>query len=171
MADFDINQVKGNDRYIAGGAIILLIDSFLSWYTYSFKGPVAALTATGHDSGSLWHQPYGFLKLALILSLVAGALVIARLMGSLDNVNLPAGINIITLALSGLATFIFLLRFLTAFKSNSILGASISAHPAFGWYIGLLVSGAMTYFAFLNFKASGEALPTRPGSTPPPPES
>lgn len=169
MAEFDINQVKGNDRFIAGGAIILLIDSFLPWYTFSFKGAGAALAnLSGDSTGNLW-DIYGILKLALVLALAAGALVIARLVGALDNVKLPTGINVLTLGASGLATVIFLLRLLGAFKSNSVLGTSVSAHPAYGWYIGLLVSGAMTYFAFLNYKASGEALPTRPGSTPPPP--
>ena len=169
MANFDINQVKGNDRFIAGGAVILLIDSFLHWYTFSFKGAGAALANVGGGaSGNLWNI-YGILKLALFLALAAGALVIARLVGALDSVKLPAGINVLTLATSGLATIIFLLRMLGAYKSNSLLGTTVSAHPTYGWYIGVLVSGAMTYFAFLNFKASGEALPTMPGSTPPPP--
>ena len=166
MANFDVNQVKGNDRFIAGGAVILLIDSFLHWYTVSFKGAAAALANIGGGaSGNLWDTPYGILKLALFLALAAGALVIARLVGALDNVKLPAGINVLTLGASGLATLIFVLRLLGTYKGNSL----VSAHPTYGWYIGVLVSGAMTYFAFLNFKASGEALPTMPGSTPPPP--
>lgn len=168
MAEFDINKVQGNDRYIAGGAVLLLIVSFFNWIAVSSGGiAIGGKTVGGGGGGtSLWHA-YGWNKVALILALVAGGVVIARLMGALDAVTLPAGVNLITLALSGLASLIFLLRFLFAFKSYSGFGLKISTHPSYGWYLGLGVSFAMTYFAFLNFKASGEALPGTT-STPPP---
>jgi hypothetical protein len=158
MAEFDINKVQGNDRFIAGGAVALVILSFFPWYAVSGAGR--------SNSVSMWHA-YGWNKLAWFLAVAAGAIVIARLMGSLDSVQLPAGINLITLAVSGAATVIFLLRFLFAFKSESFLGVTVSAHPSVGWYLGILASGAMTYFAFLNFTSSGEVLPSKPGSTPP----
>lgn len=164
MASFDINKVQGNDRFIAGGAVALIVLSFLPWYAFS---------GAGHSSSvSMWHA-YGWNKLAWFLAVAAGAIVIARLMGALDSVNLPAGVNLITLALSGLATLIFLLRLVTSFKSESIFGVTLSAHPSIGWYLGLLVSAAMTYFAFLNFQSSGEQLPSQlsggggPSATPP----
>lgn len=165
MAEFDISKVKGNDRFIAGGAVLLLVLSFFPWYSVSAKGLGGF---GGSNSGSLW-DVYGILKLALFLALAAGAVVVARLMGALDDVNLPAGVNLITLGLSGLATLIFLLRLFGAYDSAGSGAFKVSAHPAFGWYLGLLVSAGMTYFAFLNFKASGEQLPTKPGDTPPPP--
>jgi hypothetical protein len=172
MAEFDINKVKGNDRFIAGGAVLLLVLSFFPWYTAKASGAsISGVSIGSHSSStSLWHA-YGLNKLALLLAVAAGAVVIARLMGALDNVQLPAGVNLITLGLTALATLLFVVRFLTAFKSETIFTAKVSAHPGFGWYLGILVSAAMTYFAFLNFKASGEEMPTLPqgGSTPPPP--
>lgn len=166
MADFDIDKVKGNDRYIAGGAVVLLVVSFLSWYSVSAPKVSVAGSSFGGGStsaGNMW-DTWGVNKLAFFLALAAGALVIARLAGALDDVKLPAGVNLITLALSGLATLIFLLRFVTAFKSVGVAGFKISGHPSYGWYLGLLVSGAMTYFAFLNVKASGETLPHTDGT-------
>ncbi len=163
MAEFDIKKVQGNDRFIAGGAVLLLIVSFFPWYSVSAKGLGGFGGAT---SGNLW-EIFGILKLALLLAVAAGGIVIARLMGALDNVTLPAGVNLITLALSGMATLIFLLRLLGAFDSAGSGDFKVSAHPGFGWYIGLLLSGAMTYFAFLNFKTSGEQLPNKPGTPPP----
>lgn len=163
MAEFDINKVKGNDRFIAGGAILLFILSFFPWYSVSAKG----LGGLGSNSGNLWNV-YGLLKLALLLALAAGAVVIARLMGALDSVKLPVGVNLITFGLSAAATAIFVLRLIGSFDSAGSGPFKVSAHPAFGWYVGLLVSAAMTYFAFMNFKASGEELPTKPSSTPPP---
>ncbi len=159
MADFDINKVQGNDRFIAGGGVLLFILSFFPWYSVSGFG--------GSNSISLW-SAYGILKLALLLAIAASAVVIARLMGALDSVQLPAGVNLITLAASGLATVIFVLRLLGSFDSAGSGAIKISAHPGFGWWLGILVSGAMTYFAFLNFKTSGEQLPTKPGSATPP---
>lgn len=169
MAEFDINKVQGNDRFIAGGAVVLLVVSFLSWLTIETPKVTIAGSSVGGGSasGNMW-DTYGLNKLAWFLAIAAGALVIARLMGALDSVKLPAGVNLITLGLSGLATALFLLRFLTAFKSQSAFGVEVSQHPSYGWYLGLLASGAMTYFAFLNFKASGEEMPQRPQSTPPP---
>ena len=170
MAEFDINKVKGNDRFIAGGAVLLFVLSFFHWVTVSSD----SVTIAGHKVGggsagtSLWHA-YGWNKIALILALVAGGIVIARLMGVLDSIQLPAGINLITLAVSGAASLIFLLRFLFSFKSYGGFGVGIHSHPALFWYIGLAVSFAMTYFAFLNFKSSGEVLPSKPGATPPQP--
>lgn len=154
MAEFDINKVQGNDRFIAGGAVLLLVVSFFPWRTSSVGG--------GHANA--WgNGAYGWPKLAILLALVAGGIVIARLMGALDSVTLPAGINLITLAVTAVATVILLLQFLFGFKS--FFGVSI--HPGFGYYVGILLSAAMTYFAFLNFKASGEELPAKPGATPP----
>jgi hypothetical protein len=158
MAEFDINKVQGNDRFIAGGAIVMIIASFFPWRSVSVRG-----FGGGHVSA--WGSGgYGWPKLAILLALVAGAIVIARLMGALDSVTLPAGINLITLAVTGLATVILLLQYVFGFKNFA--GASL--HPGFGYYVGILVSGAMTYFAFLNFKTSGEQLPTKPGSALPP---
>ena len=158
---FDVNQVKGNDRFIAGGAVLILIVSFFPWYSFSYSG--VSLGGLGDYSRNGWHI-YGWCKVGILLALLAGASVIARLMGALDSVQLPAGVNLITLGLSGLASLILLLRFLTAFKS----AGPISAHPSIGWYLALAASLAMTYFAFLNFKASGEELPSKPSSAPPP---
>ena len=171
MAEFDINKVKGNDRFIAGGAVLVFILSFFPWYSVSYKGSVSGFGGFGSSgSVSAWHA-YGWNKLAIFLALAAGAIVIARLMGALDSVSLPAGVNLITLGISGLATVIMVLRLAGSYHSSSFGGAKVSAHPGFGWYVSILVSGAMTYFAFLNFKASGEEMPTLPqgGSTPPPP--
>ncbi len=154
MAEFDINKVQGNDRFIAGGAVLLLIVSLFSWRAFSAGGFSVSVNAWG--SGS-----YGWPKLAILLSLVAGAIVVARLMGALDSVTLPAGVNLITLAATGLATVILLLQYVAGFGNH--------LHPAFGFYLGIAISGAMTYFAFLNFKRSGEQLPTKPASNPPTP--
>lgn len=153
MAEFDINKVKGNDRFIAGGAVAFIILAFFPWRTASSGGFGGSVKLFGDGS-------YGWPKLAFFLAIAAGAIVIARLMGALDSVNLPAGVNFITLACTGLATGLLLLQFVFGFKS--FLGVSV--HPGFGFYLGILVSGAMTYFAFLNFKSSGEALPSRPSS-------
>jgi len=160
MAEFDIKSVQGNDRFIAGGAVVILILSFLPWYEVSFSGSSGSVPLRGFGSASVnaWHA-YGWNKVAILLALVAGALVIARLAGALDSVNLPTGINLIILALSGLASLILVLRFVTAFKS----AGGFSAHPAIGWYLAIAVSLAMTYFAFLNFSTSGERLPGKPG--------
>ncbi|MFN2539258.1 MAG: hypothetical protein ABR549_14070 [Mycobacteriales bacterium] len=168
MAEFDINKVKGNDRFIAGGAVVIFILSFLPWYTVSYKGSLGSFGGFG-TSGSVnaW-DAYGWNKLAIILALVAGGIVVARLMGALDSVQLPVGVNLVTLGVSGLASAIFLLRLIGAYHSAGAGAVKVSAHPGFGWYLAIVVSCAMTYFAFLNVRASGEVLPSMPGGGQPP---
>jgi hypothetical protein len=168
MAEFDLNKVKGNDRYIAGGAVLIFVLSFFPWYTVSYTGAFGTFGGFG-TSGSVnaWNA-YGLNKLAIVLALLAGAIVIARLMGALDNVQLPAGVNLITLVVSGLATAILLLRLINAYHSAGSGAVKVSAHPGFGWYLAILVSGAMTFFAFRSFQTSGEQLPNLPTGAPPP---
>lgn len=168
MAEFDLSKVQGNDRFIAGGAAALVVLSFLDWYTFSFSGPAAELGIGGGASGNLW-DVFGILKLALLLAVVAGVLVLGRLMGFLDPTNLPVGINVLTLLTSGAATIIFLLRMITSYKSADVFTTTVSAHPAYGWYLGLAVSAAMTYFAYRNVQASGETIPGLPGGPTSPP--
>ncbi len=170
MAEFDINKIQGNDRYIAGGAVALIVLSFFSWYTVSFSAGDSALGDLGSSgSGSLWDAGYGTLKLALLLAVLAGVTVLGRLMGFLDPAKLPVGINVLTLFASGGATLLFLLRLVTSFKSETVLTAEVSGHPAYGWYLGLAVSAAMTYFAYRNVQAAGEAIPGLPGGSTKPP--
>lgn len=170
MAEFDINKLKGNDRFIAGGAVAIFVLSFLPWYTVSYKGALGTFGGFG-TSGSVngWSGPYGFKVLGILLALAAGAIVIARLMGALDNVELPAGVNLITLVTSGLATAILVLRLAGTYHSAGSGALKVSAHPGFGWYLAILVSGAMTYFAFLSFQASGETVPSVPQAPDNPP--
>ena len=159
MATFDISRVRGNDRVVAGGAAVLLVLSFFSWYTV--KAPSLAGFGGTAASGNLW-DTYGWLKVALLLAVAAGALVVARLAGALDDVQLPVGVHLLTLALSGAATALFVLRLLGSFHSVSFGGYTVSAHPAFGWYLGIVVSAVMTAFAYLSYQASGEQLPSAP---------
>ncbi|MCW2599133.1 MAG: hypothetical protein JWM02_962 [Frankiales bacterium] len=161
MAGFDVNQVKGNDRYIAGGAVLIFIVSFFPWYSVSYSGS-GLFNGFPGGSVSAWNS-FGWNKTAILLVLIAGGVVIARLAGALDNVQLPAGVNLITLAISGLASLILLLRLVTAFKG----AGGFHARPSFGWYLAIVLSFAMTFFAFLNFKASGEDLPSKPSTSPP----
>ena len=172
MAEFDITKVRGNDRFIAGGAVLILVLTFFPWYTVSYKGLINTFGGF-RTSGNVneWSNPYGLSRLGVVLALAAGAIVIARLMGALDSVQLPAGVNLITLAVSGLATAILVLRLAGTYHSAGSGLLKVSAHPGFGWYAGILVSGAMTYFAFLNFRSSGEQIPTMPTSAAPPPSS
>src|SRR5205823_145918 len=117
-------KVKGNDRFIAGGAVVLLVLSFFPWRTASIKG-------FGSHSVNAWgNGSYGWPKLAILLALIAGGIVVARLMGALDSINLPVGVNLITLAATALATLVILLQFLGAFDSY----AGVKVHPGFGYY-------------------------------------
>ncbi len=159
MAGFDINDVKGNDRIIILGGLVVFIASFFPWYGASASGAI-------HFSASVkgWSAG-GSAVLGILLCLAAAAFVLLRATGQLKDLSLPVGPALIVLALAGLAVLLFLIRWLSL-PSGSGLGFSYG--PRIGLFLGLAGAIVQAVFAALTFSSSGETLPGRPEATPPP---
>lgn len=147
MAGFDINSIKGNDRYIAGGGVVVLIASFLPWYGASFGG--FSSSVSGWSAGA-------WAVLGILLCIAAAGYVVARSMGQLDDLTLPIGPALLVLGLAGLGALFFLIRWLTLPSGGS---AGFNYGPRIGLFLGLAAALAQAAFAGMSFRSSGEKLP------------
>lgn len=139
-----MDQLKGlslGRRIILGGAVLLLIDSFLDWQQVSFLG---------HSLGqSAWHGFWGVMIGLLTVVLILW--VAARAFGVALPANVPDGI--VTLAVAAVIVLFALIK---------ILNDAAVHWPA---YVGLILGVVVAGGAWLNFQASGESLPRMPMAT------
>lgn len=159
MAGFDPKRVTTLDWVVIGAGGLAFIDSFLPWYTASIEGHSLG-------SASAWHS---YSWLAVLLMMVAGGLVLAVNMG--QSINLPAPLPLITLGLTGLATLLILIRWLTFMGDKG--GGFVTIHQGggIGLFIGLICAVAAGVASFLAFRATGgnfNQLRRTPGAPPPP---
>jgi hypothetical protein len=114
----------------------------------------------------------------MLLVLAATALAAGRLFAPASLPKFPVGINLLTLALSGLGLLLLVIEWLTNIKSSSAGGIKISSHLGIAGYLLLLVVLAQAAAAYLLFKKSGEVVPdfkamqanrATGAGTPPPP--
>jgi len=132
----------------AGGAFILLISVFFSWYTASVhEGPLSV-----SRSGSGWDTT-DVAKLVALLALIALAVWAVELFA--ENVNLPWPAAMIAGACGALAAVLVLYRIVSQpgdFSGAAALGVSIST--AWGIYLSLISAIVVVVGAYLNLKES-----------------
>ncbi|MGA8988759.1 hypothetical protein [Aeromicrobium sp.] len=136
-ADFKALSKNQQGALIAGGVSIIL--SFFPRFVAVDLGPL------GSNGISAWHS-YGVLAMFLILAATAIVAVRAFATGSLPD---GPPWSLITLALAGLGTVLLILRSFTYGYSN----------PGWSGYLLFISTLALTYFAYLLFKESGEKMP------------
>ena len=141
MVKIGEREVPTGDAVLMGTGGLMLVDGFLPWYG------VDVFTLHVHIKGF----SSGFPAWAGILLVVAvGAIVAARVFSGQTLPPVAAiGPSALLLALSGLGTVLVLLRLL-----------SESSATKYGLYLGLLLAAVQTAYAYLAFRASGEAVPT-----------
>jgi ABC-type multidrug transport system fused ATPase/permease subunit len=122
-------------KLILGGSVLLFIDTFLPWQSWSY-GPLSA-------SWNAWHGFWGVVMclLVIVLLLWAGA----RAFGVALPVNVPAGLT--TLALGGLV-FLF-----------ALLKTLIESHRGWASWVGIILAAGVAVGAWFSFQDSGESLP------------
>ena len=125
-------------KLILGGAVLLLIDTFLNWQQID--------TVLGSAGQSAWHGFWGVLIGLMTVALVAWG--IARMFG----VQMPEGVpeGLISLILGGLILLFAIIK---------IISDDFVHWPA---YVGILLAAVVTYGAWRNFQESGEAIPALP---------
>jgi hypothetical protein len=140
---FDMTKLSTADKILAGGSLLLLIDSFLSWQ----KIGIFSWTAWG-GSGSF----AGVLMGLLALLLLAGSIAVAA------GVSLPVTIPASTV-LSGLTagTVLFgVIKFLFV----------VGNHGALGAWIGLILILVVAYGGYMKMQEQ-KTVPPSSGFTPP----
>jgi hypothetical protein len=143
---------------IAGGLALIL--SFIgSYYTVSYDGP----GGVGISSGTNAWTSYATLGVLLIIA--ATAIIAVK---AFAGESLPAGApwSLIAAAAAGLGTLLVIAR---AIFDNAPNFPGVSAGPGWSGYLLFVAGIALTVFAVLLFKSSGEKLPefNKGGNTPP----
>lgn len=138
MAEFDAKSVHKNDWGVMGGGALVLIASFLTWFSVDLSG-LLNLDRNGWNNGFLgWF--------GVLCAIAAAGIVAARVFG-VDLPKAPVGWRTIVLGLSGLAALCIVLKLLIGFHGWSRgIGLFLAV-------IGVVLEAA---FAYLAFAASGE---------------
>jgi hypothetical protein len=138
-----------NGQVIVAGGLLMLIDSFFSWYGLS-GGSASELKALGiQTSVSAWNAGFGAWFPVLLLLAVA----VVAVLGALGRLPFaPLMIGFAEFAGGALAAIVVLLRWLT-YPTASAPGASVGA--LWGTYVGVILAIVVAVFGYLDFVAKG----------------
>lgn len=132
---FDASSVKRSTWIAGGGAVVLLISTFLSWWKASVSVLGLTLTRSGWDTGALG-------KLVFLLALIAIALVVVDHM-KVDVSQLPVPVPLALIGAGALSLLFVLWRF---------VDTPDGVDWAWGLYVALLASLVLTYGAWLKLQ-------------------
>ncbi|MDQ3628753.1 MAG: hypothetical protein M3419_08090 [Actinomycetota bacterium] len=156
----DVSSINKNDlgALIAGG-LVFVLSLMPAWVTSGVDGGAAdILGAAAMDTGvNAWQ---GVNALAMLLLLLATAVVAVKVFApqSLPS-TLPVGIGVVAAGLAAAGTVILVIRTLTLFESQESMGVSFSISPGWSGWLLMIAAVALTVFAVLGLKESGESLP------------
>jgi len=152
-ASFDVAAVPRSVWISAGGALVLLISVFFSWYTAtaSVSLPGGAGSLSRSASGSGWDSGDGA-KLVALLALVILAVWAVDLFA--DNVTLPFPASLVALVLGAVALLVCVVKFfskpggpdLTSFGGTLHFSVSV----AWGLYVAIVAAIAVIVGAYMH---------------------
>jgi len=126
----------GEKIIVIAGALLLIV-GFLPWYSIDL-GPLGDFTRNGWQSpGALWSM------LAILIGLAMAAVVVLK---GLTEVEIPDNVGGVSwpriLLGGGVAAFLFVL--IKLLNESSYMG--------FGFYLGIILTGALAAGGFLMFR-------------------
>jgi len=152
-ASFDVAAVPRSVWISAGGALVLLISVFFSWYTAtaSVSLPGGAGSLSRSASGSGWDSGDGA-KLVALLALVILAVWAVDLFA--DNLTLPFPASLVALVLGAVALLVCVVKFfskpggpdLTSFGGTLHFSVSV----AWGLYVAIVAAIAVIVGAYMH---------------------
>lgn len=141
----DLSRLSTAHKIGIGGAVVLLIDSFLPWYSVSFL--TESISINGWDAGFLgWG--------GIVAGVAAGVVLALKATGQKDVGSGSTPAEQIAFVLGVVSFVLIVLRLVTEMDA-----------AAFGLFLGIVASGAVAYGAFM---AKKEASGTSTISSPPP---
>jgi hypothetical protein len=146
---FDMSKMSTAEKLLAGGSVLLLIDSFFPWQRVCFDlGPLEDIVGNGGcASASMWSGNGGFA--GIIAGLLAIALVVVGVLsmtGSMANMNMGGMSADKVTGFLGLGVAGFgLLKFLLVLTNS----------PGWAAFVGLVLLVAIAYGAWQKVQASG----------------
>ncbi len=146
---FDMNRLRLGERIVAGAAVLLFIDMFLSWYSANLSGRFEAFAnASGASTSASAWKIFSYTDLwMLLVIIVALALVVLR--ATERTPALPIAGSVILTALAGFVTLLVLYRIINQPGPNNLVNVE------FGAYLGFLLLAALTYGGFRSMREEG----------------
>jgi hypothetical protein len=151
---FDMAKLTTADKILAGGSLLLFIDSFLPWQRACVEVAILNQTVGGCASRSAWGGDGAF---AGVLMGLFALLLLAGTLAAASGMSLPVTIPLSTV-LAGLTagTVLFgIIKFLLV----------IGNHPGFGAWIGLILILVVAYGGYMKMQEQ-KAVPPTQGFTP-----
>ena len=139
---FDPASVSRATWIAAGGALILLISVFLSWYSVSLKGGLG-VAASGSSSG--WSS-VDAAKLVALLALIALAALVIEMF--VPTVTLPLPSSLILIGCGGLAFLLVLLKMVSHPGGGGIVNVGL----AYGIFVSLIAAAATAVGGYLKMQ-------------------
>jgi hypothetical protein len=151
-ASFDFAAVPRSVWISAGGALVLLVSVFFSWYTATASVSVpGGATISRSASGSGWDSGDGA-KLVFLLALVI--LVVWAIDLFADSVTLPFPASMVALVLGAVALLVVVIKFFSKPGGGDVssFGGTLhfSVSVAWGLYVAVLASIAVVVGAYLH---------------------
>ena len=151
-ASFDFAAVPRSVWISAGGALVLLLSVFFSWYTATASVSVpGGATVSRSASGSGWDSGDGA-KLVFLLALVI--LVVWAIDLFADSVTLPFPASMVALVLGAVALLVVVIKFFSKPGGGDVssFGGTLhfSVSVAWGLYVAILASIAVVVGAYLH---------------------
>ena len=145
----DLSRLSTAHKIAIGGAVVLLIDSFLNWYSVSAFGVSIGINAW--DAGFL---AWG----AVVAGVAAGVILALKATGKQDVQAGGKSAEQIAMILGITAVVLAVLRLVTE-----------TSFMAYGLFIGIVAAGAVAYGAWMASKGAGAVAPGPVTPTPPAP--
>lgn len=130
---FDASSVKRSTWIAGGGAVVLLISTFFSWWKVSALG--FSVNASGWDTGALG-------KLVFFVALIAIALVVVDHM-KVDISQLPIPVSLAVLGCGALSLLLVIVRYIDTPDGVS---------RAWGIYVAIVAAAVLTYGGWLKLQ-------------------
>ena len=137
---FDASAVSRATWIAAGGALILFISVFFSWYTASVHGLGVSASGSGWDSGSL-------AKLVALLALIALAALVIEMF--VPTVTLPLPASLIVMGAGGLSVLFILIKFVDKPADG---GGVVSISLAWGIFVALIAAVVTVVGGYLKMQ-------------------
>jgi hypothetical protein len=141
---FDMSKMSTAEKLLAGGSILLLIDSFFPWQ--SLGGDLGDLLGVDFNL-NMWQGSGAFA--GIIAGLLAIALIVvgvASMAGAMSNMNMGTMTTDKLVAWLGAGVFVFgILKFVLVLTNS----------PAWGAFVGLVLLAAIGYGAWQKLQETG----------------
>jgi hypothetical protein len=143
---FDMSKMSTAEKLLAGGSILLLIDSFFPWQSVDL-GPLDDLIGGGGFSFNMWQGSGSiFGVLAGILAIALVVVGVLSMTGSMANMNMGTMSSDKLVGFIGLGVAGFgLLKFIFALTES----------PGWAAFVGLVLLVAIGYGAWQKVQSSG----------------